>query len=255
MMYELLFSATGRTEKVLDIVSGQWNEKKERIDLSDINFDRERYDFTENDMCIVAVSVYGGRVPAPAVEKLKKLKGNGAKAIMIAVFGNRAIDDALIELKDILVKAGFIPFAAMESSVQHSIMPQVEPDRPDNTDRAELISFAEKIKALLESEKELSVADVPGNYPYKEMGSLPFSPKADKKCNSCGLCVTKCPVGAISADNPKATDKDKCITCMRCVEICPSHARSLPELLLKGAYTMLKHEFVERKPNKLYIAE
>lgn len=255
MIYELLFSATGRTEKVLDIVSGQWEEEKERMDLSDTNLDLTKYNFNENDLCLVAVSVYAGRVPAPAVEKLKKLQGNGAKAVLIAVFGNRAIDDALLELKDILTDSGFIPVAAMEASVQHSIMPQVEPNRPDKTDKAELITFADRIKGMLESKKDFNSVEVPGNFPYKEMGNLPFKPKAGKSCISCGLCASKCPVNAIPKDNPKETDKDKCITCMRCVEICPSNSRGLPALMLAGAYQILKHEFAERKPNKLYIQE
>ena len=100
--------------------------------------------------------------------------------------------------------------------------------------------------------KELAV---PGNFPYVEMGGVPFKPKASKKCIDCGLCAKKCPTGAIPMDNFKITDKDKCITCMRCVEICPTDARDFPEILLKGAFMVMKAKFERRKPNKLYIAD
>lgn len=40
-----------------------------------------------------------------------------------------------------------------------------------------------------------------------------------------GLCAQKCPAGAIYADQPKLSDKSKCISCMRCVSICPVHAK------------------------------
>ena len=40
MIYELVFSATGRTENVLDIFSVRWAGEKIRIDLSDVNFYR-----------------------------------------------------------------------------------------------------------------------------------------------------------------------------------------------------------------------
>lgn len=255
MIYELLFSATGRTQKVLDIFSNQWKEDKERIDLFDFSFDHTKYSFNKNDLCIVAVPVYGGRVPVPAAEKLKKLQGNGTNTIMIAVFGNRAVDDALLELKDILTNTGFIPFAGLEVSVQHSIIPQVEPDRPDAQDMAEIISFAERIKSLLTTKDELTTINVPGNYPYIDLGPHPFYPNANEKCKSCGLCAQNCPVRAISFDNLQGTDKEKCITCMRCVEICPTDARNFPDEYINSAFEFLKSCFEGRKPNKLYIAE
>lgn len=255
MIYELLFSATGRTKKVLDIFGARWDENKVRIDLSDVNFDREKYNFTADDLVIVASSVFAGRIPAPAVDKLKKLKGNGAKAILLAVFGNRAVDDALLEMKDVMTDGGFVPVAAVESSVQHSIIPQVEAHRPDADDKKEIEEFASRIKAVLAEKAEFKELAVPGNFPYVEMGGVSFKPKVSDKCIDCGLCAKKCPTGAIPMDNFKITDKDKCITCMRCVEICPTDARNLPEILLKGAFMVMKSKFEGRKPNKLYIAD
>lgn len=254
MIYELLFSATGRSKNVLEIFSPRWDGEKQRIDLSDTAFDRGEYNFTADDICIVCTSVYEGRVPAPAAEKLKKLQGNGAKAVLVAVFGNRAIDDCLLEMKNIVTEAGFVPVAAVESSVQHSIMPQVEPSRPDDADKKELAEFAQKIKAIMEKDS-CGKLDVPGKTPYVEMGGIPFKPKANKKCIECGACARKCPVQAIPPENPKITDKEKCINCMRCVEICPENARDFPKWLISGAYMAMKSKFAGRKPNRLYIAE
>lgn len=42
-----------------------------------------------------------------------------------------------------------------------------------------------------------------------------------------GACVVQCPVGAIDAEDPTATDADACISCMRCVEACPRVARKI----------------------------
>ncbi len=255
MIYELLFSATGRTKNVLDIFSARWSEDKVRIDLSDVKFDRTKYNFTADDMVILASSVFEGRIPEPAVHKLKKLQGNGAKAVLLAVFGNRSIDDALLEMKDVMAQAGFVPVAAVEASVQHSIVPQVESTRPDAADKEEIAGFAEKIKAVLAEKTEFGNLDVPGNFPYIEMGGVKFKPEVDEKCISCGLCARKCPLEAIPLDNPKITDKEKCITCMRCVKICPVDARLLPQEILTRVFTVMKPKFEGRKSNKIYIAD
>jgi len=49
----------------------------------------------------------------------------------------------------------------------------------------------------------------------------------DKKCVSCGLCVTICPVSAfevITNTREVVFKQDKCIACQACVLICPYKA-------------------------------
>ena len=44
----------------------------------------------------------------------------------------------------------------------------------------------------------------------------------EKKCITCGACVSICPVGAIKIINGKATiNQKKCIKCMSCSQFCP----------------------------------
>lgn len=45
--------------------------------------------------------VYAGRVPALAVERLKSIKTSGVKCVIVAVYGNRAYEDALVEMQDV----------------------------------------------------------------------------------------------------------------------------------------------------------
>lgn len=254
-LYNVLFSATGRTEKVADMFCRQLGETNTKIDLSDQALECLGYNFTAEDVCVVSVPVYEGRVPKPAAEKLAQFKGNGAKAVLVAVFGNRAVDDCLLEMQDILTASGFTCIAGVEAVAEHSIMPQFGAGRPDADDEAQLKAFAAEIKECLNSKSEFEALDLPGNRPYVEMGGISIKPSADKKCMSCGLCVKKCPVDAIPADNPKMTDKDKCINCMRCTEICPTHARKLSPVFLKVASVAMRKKLSGHKENKLYIAK
>ncbi len=85
----------------------------------------------EEDICLVAVPSYGGRVPGLAVSRLRQIKGNSARAVLIAVYGNRAYEDTLVELRDVLEEAGFSCVAAVAAVAEHSIMRQFAAGRPD----------------------------------------------------------------------------------------------------------------------------
>ncbi|MBN1621506.1 MAG: 4Fe-4S binding protein [Endomicrobiales bacterium] len=46
-----------------------------------------------------------------------------------------------------------------------------------------------------------------------------------ERCNSCGICIKKCPAKAISMENRKAgINMDECIHCGTCHSICPEQA-------------------------------
>ena len=61
----------------------------------------------EDDLVVIAMPVFAGRVPALAVERLRKVNPHGAKCVVVAVYGNRAYDDALIEMLDVATEIGF----------------------------------------------------------------------------------------------------------------------------------------------------
>lgn len=247
--YQIAFSPTGGTKKAADLLSAAWREKSE-IDLCDREDDFSQYRFTAEDICLVAVPSFGGRVPATATERLRQMPGGGAKAILVAVYGNRAYEDTLVELQDILTEQGFHPRAAAAVVAEHSILREFAAGRPDAADAKELKAFSEQIKAHLEEDKPLTL---PGNRPYKTYGAIPMTPKAGADCNGCGACGAKCPVGAISMENPKEIDEKTCISCMACVAVCPQQARKVNPLLLAGAKLKLKKALEGRKENELFL--
>lgn len=252
--YELVFSATGRTLKAAQIVSGVWEEPKIQVDLSQRDFDGASLRLYAEDVCLVAAGIYGGRIPQPAAENLGTIAGNGAKAILMAVYGNRAVDDGLAEMQDILTQQGFFCAAAIEAVAEHSMMPRFGAGRPDNEDRAELRAFAETIKTALVQDKSNPLR-VPGKVPEGvSSGKLPLSIQTDKTCKACGKCAVLCPMGAISKENPRVTDRDKCILCMRCTAVCPAHARHLPGWS-RVLTPLMASKLGGRKENKLYLPQ
>lgn len=252
-VYKITFSPTGGTQKVADFFTKAFNKDSIFIDLTDSSFNFSTLCFTNADICIVAVPSYGGRVPEIVVSRLKQMKGNGAKAILISVYGNRAYEDTLLELQDTLHNTNFHCIAAIAAVAEHSIIRQFATGRPDAKDAKELAVFAEKIRHTIEKENISQALTIPGNRPYREFGGVPMKPEAKKGCIKCGLCTTKCPVNAIPADNPLKTDKTKCISCMRCIAICPNKARKVNKLILTVGAQKMKKSCSGYKKNELFL--
>ena len=80
---EIVFSPTGGTEKVANIIGGHWSSNAVRIDLSDSKIDFAKCNIEKDDMVLIAMPSFGGRAPAVAIERLKQIKGNGAKCTLV----------------------------------------------------------------------------------------------------------------------------------------------------------------------------
>lgn len=251
---QIVFSPTGGTKQVADIITKAWGMSVNEIDLTNAETDYAALSLQKDDIAVIAVPSYGGRVPSLAAERISKIHGNQAQCVIVCVYGNRAYEDTLIELKDIAEKSGFKVIAAVAAIAEHSIMHQYAAGRPDDKDKQELQDFAEKIlKKMKSGVVETSILHIPGNYPYKKAGGAGLVPKADNKCTNCGLCAENCPAQAISKDNLKAADSKKCISCMRCVVKCPQSARKVNGAMVSVAALAMKKICSIRKKNELYI--
>ena len=61
-------------------------------------------EYGPGDLVVFGVPVYIGRVPNLFRDYFASIKGDGAVGVPVVVYGNRAYDDALIELRDIMQK-------------------------------------------------------------------------------------------------------------------------------------------------------
>lgn len=69
----VFFSATESTEKILSVITENIDKPIENIDITNYSAKDTVYEFAVNELAIFGMPVYGGRVPAPAVERLKKI--------------------------------------------------------------------------------------------------------------------------------------------------------------------------------------
>ena len=250
----LVFSPTGGVKKVATELAAAWaNEEVVEIDLTNKDTDFSQISLLDADACYICFPVFEGRVLKVIQDRLAAMKKDKLPTVMVAVFGNRAIDDALLEMRDEISKMGYVPVAAISASVQHSSLPQFAAGRPDADDKAELRAFNEQIKERILSGFVPEKLEVPGNYPYCVLRAPNLKPMTSDECISCGACAQSCPTGAIPVDEPNTTDVDKCVGCMRCIRICPVQARDIDHEKVDKFLSKLAKIFIERKPNTLYL--
>lgn len=248
--YSIYFSPTGGTKKVADIITDSLNGEYSEIDLCR---NIEALSLNPTDICLISIPSYGGRVPGIAIQRLKRITANGAKAVLNCVYGNRDWDDTLTELQDTLCSIGFKCTCAIAAVAEHSVFRQFATGRPDEQDKVQLHEFAIQIQRVLDNDTAKDLV-LPGNHGiYKEFGGSPLKPIANNDCTRCGLCAKECPVNAIDPTSPQTTDSSLCISCMRCVSLCPKHARDFNPELLAEIGNKMADKLGGRKNNFLFI--
>lgn len=252
-LVSIIFSPTGGTRKISRILADALGFSGIEIDLMGRVFTGAEREIRSQDLCLIAVPSFGGRVPPPALARIAALRGNGAPAVLVVSYGNRAYEDTLRELKDAASAAGFLCLAAVAAVAQHSTMGGFAAGRPDGADREELVGFGERIRDRLLEEGKLRELRVPGNNPYRDFAGSSLHPAAGRACNRCGTCAQICPTGAIPLQNPKRTNSALCIGCMGCVAVCPRGARALDPVGLSRLIQKLGEACGGRKPNELML--
>ncbi len=268
------FSATHTTEKVTvavaKAIAGQMRLPLEQVDITTPEarvVDGVLVSFSEKDIVVLGMPVYIGRVPNLISPFLYEIKGNGAIGVPVVVYGNRAYDDALIELRDIMCKDGFHVAAAGVFVGEHSFSTVLGAGRPDSWDIAEAQCFGRRIANVVTTyEGEFPEMAVPGDpAPYRFFQARSNSgkcidiravkPVTDMElCDNCGLCAEVCSMGAISKEDFSLVP-GKCIKCCACVKRCPNGAKSfVDEQFLEHLHTLEEKFSLRRASVETFFA-
>lgn len=242
-VWAVYFSGTGTTERTVRSVAGEL-ARMLSVPCRSFDFTRpqarqEELSFCETDLVVFGTPVYAGRVPNVLLPYLReKVRGGGALAVPVVLFGNRNFDDGLIELRNILTEDGFMPVAGGAFVGEHAFSRTLGAGRPNGDDLAEMDAFArraaEKVTALTAAPAEpVAVWGETPIRPYytprdrhgNPINILKVKPKTDMdRCGGCGLCAARCPMGSIDpADVSQVTGI--CIKCCACVKGCPAEAK------------------------------
>jgi ferredoxin len=286
------FSPTGNSKRVAEAIARGIQAPIEYVDLTPPSSRKIKPIEFNDDLTIFSVPVYGGRVPTEAAYRIRRLRGtrqtyeakleNKIPAVVVVTYGNRAYEDALRELGDIVSEVGFKPIAAGAFIGEHSFSVPEKPTahgRPDSEDLSKAEEFGKKIREKYEgvdSVKSLSLVKTPGTYPYSltwrgylvwyDFGELATPYTDEAVCSKCGKCVDVCPIASVTIDNvvnnpsPMVgfnvqvvhTNEETCLWCCACVRNCPTGARLMRPRMLQSQEGLSKN-YPERKEPETYL--
>lgn len=107
----IYFSPTHTTSRVLQNIAKGFGGPMRQLDITHDPLSAA-HSAPSDELVMVGVPVYGGRIPALVYSRLESLSGHGRPAVAVVVYGNRAYEDALLELQTLLTAKGFQVVAA-----------------------------------------------------------------------------------------------------------------------------------------------
>ena len=255
----IAFSPTGTTRTVIGAVAEGIGSPASAFDLTL----PEIHAPAPGEIAVIGTPVYAGRVPETAAARLRRhVRGMGRPAVLVVVYGNRAFEDALLELRDLALELGFVPVAAAAFIGEHSFStPQwpVAEGRPDATDREKAVAFGRSVRELLDGVSgpaDLRPLEVPGNLPYRQ-GVQPSTicPETNTQtCVLCGECVRSCPSEAITlAEDSVLTEASLCLRCFACTRVCPAGARTMRNEKILEFGRMLSTQYAQRREPEFFL--
>jgi ferredoxin len=227
------FSPTGTTRTVLDGIAQGLGLPPRHVDVTLPAARASPLEAVEDELLVLGVPVYMGRVPELLSGWFRGLALRRTPTVCVVVYGNRAYESSLLELRDLVSARGGVPIAGAAFVGEHSFSSAELPasaGRPDADDLGQARDFGRRVAAQLEALgtlEGLRPLSVPGTFPYggvTKLWNVDFI-EVGEGCVECGTCAEHCPTGAIDEARSATVDTVKCITCCACIKACPTQSR------------------------------
>ena len=266
-VYAVYFSPAGSTRRLTETLARAFAEgfgaPMEVVDITLSSAREETHAFMAGDLVVCGSPTYAGKLPNKILPYWKEsLAGNGALAVALVTFGNRAYDNSLAELCACLAADGFHTVGAGAFACRHVFSETLAASRPDADDLAELAKFGAAVAARI---AKADVPPVPPEVPgdadapyYTPRGTdgepkafLKAKPKTSEDCTRCGVCAALCPMGAIDP-NDVSSVPGTCIKCHACVRECPVGAKYFDDPAFLSHKAMLEQAFEWRAADEWF---
>lgn len=232
------YSPTHTTRKIIsEIAVGIGIDPLKVIEnnLTYPGYDEALIDVEPDDLVVIGAPVYAGRIATTALARLAQIRFAGNPVVLVAVYGNRNYDDALVELREMAINAGMRPVAAAAFIGEHSYSCRdfrIAKGRPDAEDKQTARDFGHQVYEKVQSlsiKTALPQLMIPGTFPLPERRVIPPAHAETRQeiCVKCGKCETVCPTGAVYFKKGYQTHPELCTICFACVRACPHNARIL----------------------------
>lgn len=255
------FSPTGTTKKIAQAIASGLNCDYVCFDLT-LPDSRMNAPVSDGDIVLIALPVYGERLPRLAMNYIQRISGRGRPLIGVSVYGNVGFGISLEQYASFAKTNDFVFIAAGAFIAQHTYASESVPvgfGRPNEQDLAEAKVFGARVREKIGASKRSPILPPKSNLP-KFLANTPDgtvrvairTPKVDQtRCNACGACTKRCPLGAIDATS-LSVDNEKCIRCFACVQVCSKNARA-GEFRLPIFKSIFRKIGSKPKPNYIFL--
>lgn len=250
------FTGTDTTKKVVTELANVIAKKLNIDNIFEYNFTtpdmRESMpEFGKGDLVIAGVPTIAGRVPNLLLPYLNNINAQGAIGVAVGLYGNRNIDDCLMELKELMKNGGMQIIAGGAFIGEHSFSKILGKGRPDEKDMNIIREFGQKISEKIIKE-DYSEPEMVGELPLRKyytprdrfgngIDIRKVKPVTDtSKCIDCKKCANLCPMGAIDFEDVTKVP-GICMKCCACIKKCPTSAKYFDD----EGYLYHQHELEE----------
>jgi ferredoxin/flavodoxin len=263
------YSQTGHTERIGRVIGHEWQKAGLGVEMAEYR-NLDKTSLSQFDLIMIGSPVYYMDVPVNLEQWLTDIpRIDGVPVSAFVTFGGSGDGqhNTACRLLDLMADKGGIPVGMETFGNMSTFAPTWSlgnekrilsyRDLPNDATYSQARRFSAVVLKNINSGLSIDVDEEFGMdrlmkiFPQIWFTKLMISShRIDKEtCIKCGICMDKCPVGAIDLEK-QDIDESRCVACLGCINNCPVNAVKM-NFLGKPVYGF--NEFLQR--NQIQITE